>query len=159
MNKLGLVALSALLLIGGCASKKPSQTQDSGATGADELVLNGDSDSNKAGKIRTIYFPFNEVSLDSKAKSQLQSNADYLKANTAITIQVEGHCDERGSRQYNLALGERRAKAVKDYLKALGIKADRIETMSWGNEKPVSDGNSEDAWSQNRRANFVITAK
>lgn len=159
MKNVGLFVLSALLLIGGCASKKPSQTQDSSTSGADELVLNGDSDSNKAGKIRTIYFPYNEVTLDSKAKSQLAANADYLKANTAITVQVEGHCDERGSRQYNLALGERRAKAVKDYLKAMGVKADRIETMSWGNEKPVSDGNSEDAWSQNRRANFVIIAK
>lgn len=159
MKNVGLFVLSALLLIGGCASKKPSQTQDSSTSGTDELVLNGDSDSNKAGKMRTIYFPFNEVTLDSKAKSQLAANADYLNANTAITVQVEGHCDERGSRQYNLALGERRAKAVKDYLKAMGVKADRIETMSWGNEKPVSDGNSEDAWSQNRRANFVITAK
>ena len=89
----------------------------------------------------------------------MQANADFLKSNTKVDIQVEGHCDERGGRQYNLALGERRAKAVRDYLVALGVESKRISTISYGNERPISEGHDESAWSKNRRANFVVTAK
>jgi peptidoglycan-associated lipoprotein len=153
------------LLAVGCASKKPKNAQDDGAMGADgsnkglSLELNGDSDNGKAGGLQTVYFGFDSSNLDSETKSAVKANAEYLKANTNVDVQIEGHTDERGGRQYNLALGERRAKAVRDHLVALGIKAKRISTVSYGSERPKADGNDESAWSQNRRANFVVTAK
>ena len=149
----------------GCASKKPTNSQDDAAADADgannglALELNGDSDSGKAGGLQTVFFAFDSSTLDGSAKSAMQSNADFMKSNTNVDIQVEGHCDERGGRQYNLALGERRAKAVRDYLVALGVAAKRISVISYGNERPVAEGHDESAWSKNRRANFVVTAK
>jgi peptidoglycan-associated lipoprotein len=149
----------------GCASKKPKNGQDGagkGANGANAgltLELNGDSDSGKAGGLKTIYFSFDSSNIESDTKDSLKENADYLKANTNIDVQVEGHCDERGSSQYNLALGERRAKAVRDYLVTLGVESKRITTVSYGSERPKAQGQDESAWSQNRRANFVVTAK
>jgi len=148
----------------GCASKKPSNSQD-GATGSNgsnnglSLELNGDSDNGKAGGLQTVFFGFDSSNLEADTKSSLKSNADFLKSNPSVDVQVEGHCDERGGRQYNLALGERRAKAVRDYLIALGVQSKRISTISYGSERPKAEGHDESAWSQNRRANFVITAK
>ena len=161
-------AFFSTLLVGflavGCASNRPKNAQDgaAGANGANTgltLELNGDSDSNTAGGLQTVYFDFNSSTLGSTTKESLKSNAAFLKANASVDIQVEGHCDERGGRQYNLALGERRAKAVRDYLVASGIPAKRITTISYGNERPVAEGHDESAWSKNRRANFVVTAK
>lgn len=149
----------------GCASKKPNNTQDAGAEGADgansglTLELSGDSDSNTAGGLQTVFFDFNSSNLGSSAKQKLEENANYLKSNNSVDVQIEGHADERGGRQYNLALGERRAKTVRDYLVALGVEAKRISTISYGNERPVAEGHDESAWSRNRRANFVVTAK
>lgn len=156
--------LMVAFLAVGCASNKPKNAQD-GATGADganaglTLELNGDSDSNKAGGLKTVFFAFDSSSIEGDTKAALQNNADYLKTNANVDVQVEGHCDERGGRQYNLALGERRAKAVRDYLVALGVESKRISTISYGSERPKADGSDESAWSQNRRANFVVTAK
>lgn len=157
--------LMVALLAVGCSSNRPKNGQDAGAEGANganngmTLELNGDSDSNKAGGLQTVFFAFDSSSLDSAAKSTMQTNADFLKANAKVDIQVEGHCDERGGRQYNLALGERRAKAIRDYLVALGVESKRVSTISYGNERPVSEGHDESGWSKNRRANFVVTAK
>lgn len=149
----------------GCSSK-PKNAQDGAvATNADgansglTLELNGDSDSSKAGGLRTVYFGFDSSTLDGEAKSTMQANAEFLTANASVDIQVEGHCDERGGRQYNLALGERRAKAVRDHLVALGVAAKRVSVVSYGNERPAAEGHDESAWSKNRRGNFVITAK
>jgi peptidoglycan-associated lipoprotein len=151
------------LLAVGCASKKPKNNQDGAdATGANAgltLELNGDSDNAKAGGLQTVFFALDSSNLESDTKSALESNANYLKSNSNVDVQVEGHCDERGGRQYNLALGERRAKAVRDYLVALGVESKRISTISYGSERPKLEGHDEAAWSQNRRANFVITAK
>ena len=148
-----------------CASKKPKNAQDDAATGAEgdnagmTLELNGDSDSGKAGGLQTVYFAFDSSNLDREAKQTLDANAEYLKANQNVDVQVEGHTDERGGRQYNLALGERRAKSVRDYLVALGVKAQRLSTISYGSERPKAEGSDETSWAQNRRANFVVTAK
>jgi peptidoglycan-associated lipoprotein len=153
------------LLAVGCASNKPKNNQDGAANGADganaglSLELNGDSDSGKAGGLKTVYFGFDSSSLETDTKDALKANADFLKANANVDVQVEGHCDERGGRQYNLALGERRAKAVRDYLVALGVESKRISTISYGSERPKAQGSDEAAWAQNRRANFVVTAK
>ena len=98
-----------------------------------------------------VFFGFDQFSLSNDARSSLDKQAAWLKANPGVTIRVEGHCDERGTREYNLALGERRANAVKDYLSANGVNTDRIVTISWGKEKPVANGSNEAAWRQNRR--------
>ena len=123
------------------------------------LELNADSDSGKAGALQTVYFDYNTAALRSDAKTALKANADFLKANTTVEVQIEGHCDERGSVQYNIALGENRAKSVKGYLTALGIAAKRLSTISFGKERPVAFGHDETAWSKNRRGNFVVTTK
>ncbi len=121
--------------------------------------VNADSDSGQAGPLQTVRFPFNSAEITADTKAALDANADFLKEHPSVQIQVEGHCDERGGVQYNIALGEKRAKRVKDYLVSLGIEANRITTISFGKERPVAFGHDESAWAQNRRANFVVTAK
>ena len=121
--------------------------------------INGDSDSKKAGGLVTVYFDYNSATLRGDTTDALQENLKFLKSNPTVKVQVEGHCDERGSVQFNLALGEKRAKSVRDYLLANGIENGRITTISLGKERPVAFGHEEGAWSQNRRGNFVITAK
>lgn len=159
-------SLVALFLAVGCSSSKPKNSQDDGsAVGSDgdnaglSLELNGSSDTGKAGGLQTVYFPFDSSAVEGETKSTLTSNADFLKKMASVDIQVEGHCDERGGRQYNLALGERRAKAVRDVLVALGVPAKRISVVSYGSERPAAEGSDESSWAKNRRANFVITAK
>jgi peptidoglycan-associated lipoprotein len=154
-----LISLVLLLSLFACSSK-PKNKQTSGTNKEDaSFMVNGSSDSGSAGGLQTIFFSLDSSNLDMPAKKTLKDNADFLKANSDVSVQIEGHCDERGGRQYNLALGERRAKAVKDYLNALGIKPARVTTISYGNERPLEEGSNERSWSKNRRANFVITGK
>ena len=160
------MALLALGLVG-CSStpeKKAGDNADAESlvtdnTEATNLELNGSSDDNTAGPLRTIYFDYNSSALTSAAKQTLEENAQWLKLSDRITIEIEGHCDERGGVQYNIALGEKRANRVKGFLSALGIDAARITTISYGKDRPNAYGHDEEAWSKNRRANFVITAK
>jgi len=105
--------------------------------------------------LQAVYFAFDSSTLSEEARTGLTKNADFLKTQGA-KVKIEGNCDERGSDDYNLALGERRAKAAKDYLVNLGIPADRLSTISYGKEKPAVDGHDEAAWSKNRRDDFVI---
>lgn len=105
-----------------------------------------------------VYFDFDKYSLKPEARTTLEKQAAWLKANPQVRITIEGHCDERGTREYNLALGERRANAVKDYLAALGISLDRMKTISFGKERPIALGSNEAAWAQNRRAVTEIAA-
>lgn len=152
------VICALLLTLTACSSKKPAKTSTPDQATVDELVLNGNSDDNKAGGLRTVHFAYNADQLDSSAKETLKANADYLAHHKTIAIQIEGHCDERGGRQFNLALGERRAKAIREYLRALGVKAFRMKTFSWGNEKPLDESGSESGMARNRRGTFVIIA-
>lgn len=164
-NGLFAVLLTLSLALAGCSSN----SKKAEGSGSDSLVddaaqnfsleLNGASDSNTAGPLQTIYFDFDSSSLTAAAKATLEENANWLKVSDKVDIQIEGHCDERGGHQYNLALGERRARSVKDYLAALGVNGARVTVISYGKEKPVAFGHDEGAWSKNRRANFVITAK
>lgn len=159
-----LVLMLALGIASCSSSKKGGEGSDDtvvDGAGGDGLALelNGSSDDMTAGGLSTIYFNFNSARLSDIARQTLQANADYLKANQNIDIQVEGHADERGGIQYNLSLGEKRAKSVKDYLVALGVESGRITTISYGKEKPIAFGHDEQSWSKNRRANFTITAK
>ena len=101
-----------------------------------------------------IYFDFDQYTLTTAAKDQLASNAALLKAAPAIKVQIEGHCDERGSDEYNLALGEKRALSTKNYMVSLGVGAGRMSIISYGEELPLDSTNSETAWTKNRRAEF-----
>jgi peptidoglycan-associated lipoprotein len=103
----------------------------------------------------TVYFGFNESSLTDEGRAALNNNAEYLRHHQDQRIQVEGHCDSRGSTEYNLALGERRAMAVRKYLVKLGVNPTRLEIISYGEERPVNPSQNEEAWNQNRRAEFL----
>ena len=106
-----------------------------------------------------VFFPLDSSDLPDEARASLQKNTEYLKRWNSLKISVEGHCDERGTAEYNLALGELRAIAVKNYLVSLGIAPSRILTVSYGKEFPFDPAHHEAAWAKNRRAHFVITSK
>jgi peptidoglycan-associated lipoprotein len=106
-----------------------------------------------------VYFAFDESALSDDARGKLSRNADLLKAQGRLNLTIEGHCDERGTSEYNLALGERRASAVKSYLSSLGVGGDRMRTLSYGSERPACTEHEESCWSQNRRAHMVITGR
>lgn len=108
-------------------------------------------------KFETVYFDFDKADLRQDARDVLSKNAEtILKSLAGAKVQIEGHCDERGSAEYNLALGENRAKSVQKYLTTLGVKADKLSIISYGKEKPAVQGNDEASWAKNRRAEFVI---
>lgn len=106
---------------------------------------------------KAVFFAFDDYTLSMDAQATLNQFAESLKSNKAAVVQIEGHCDERGSIEYNLALGERRAQSVKNYLAQLGVEGARLTTISYGEEKPAADGHDESAWSRNRRAEFVVS--
>lgn len=107
-------------------------------------------------KVEDVFFDYDKYSLKPEAKATLEMNAKELKMNTAMGIVIEGHCDERGTEDYNMALGEKRAKAAKDYLASLGVAASRMTVISYGESRPFDPGKSESAWAKNRRAHFVM---
>ena len=111
------------------------------------------------GYIQDAFFDFNESTLSSEAQSALTASADWLKKNGQYNLLIEGHCDERGTEQYNLALGDRRANTAKQYLATLGVDAGRIRTVSYGEERPFDGGHDESAWGKNRRAHLVLVGK
>ena len=165
--KLTTILMTLLLTAGlmtSCGSSKKKNNGEAEAYAEDNkiarsLEINGDSDSGRAGDMKTVYFAYNSSNLTSFAKATLDNNAKFLVANASVQIQIEGHCDERGGVEYNLALGEKRARTVKQYLGAMGVDASRVTIVSFGKERPIEFGHTETAWSKNRRANFVITAK
>jgi peptidoglycan-associated lipoprotein len=106
-----------------------------------------------------VYFDYDEASLSDDARSKLARNADLLRGAPQFSLTIEGHCDERGTNEYNLALGERRANAARDYLASLGVAGDRMRTISYGEERPVCTESEESCWSQNRRAHMVVTGR
>jgi peptidoglycan-associated lipoprotein len=114
---------------------------------------------NKNSPFQPVFFPLDSYQVDSLGQQALNADAAILKKNTGWVITIEGHCDERGTAEYNLALGEKRALAAKTYLVSLGIPADRLRTVSYGKEFPFDPGHDESAWSKNRRAHFVVTSK
>ncbi|WP_259782788.1 peptidoglycan-associated lipoprotein Pal [Aestuariispira ectoiniformans] len=162
-----LSLLAALFLVAACstgADESASGSSDGGAT-ASSAGSNGSSVSSSgvddvvAGSEREflvkvgdrVFFNFDESNLRSNAQDTLAKQAAWLLKYPQVMIQVEGHCDERGTREYNLALGERRANSVKEYLVSLGVSADRISTISYGKERPAVEGSNAEAWAQNRR--------
>ena len=114
---------------------------------------------NARGYLTDIFFDTDRFDLTAAGRDSLAKNAAWLQRHSSISILVEGHCDERNTREYNLALGERRASAVRDYLVFLGIAPQRIQTISYGEERPFARGHDESAWKLNRRSHFVIVAR
>ena len=115
-------------------------------------------DLNRSAPLPPVYFAYDSDELDGTAQQVLNQNAETLKKNPSWIVSVEGHTDERGTAEYNLALGERRALSARTYLVSLGIAADRLRTVSYGKEFPFDTGHDEAAWSNNRRAHFMVTA-
>jgi peptidoglycan-associated lipoprotein len=116
-------------------------------------------DINKKAILKPVFFLYDSDELDEASRKTLDANAQILKEYRAWVLTVEGHCDERGTPEYNLSLGDRRAQAAKNYLLSLGIGAERLKTVSYGKEFPFNPGHDEGAWQQNRRAQFMVTAK
>jgi len=161
MRHLLLAFIMGSLVFGlGCGSKKKKADADPGSIDSEISSRDGaydslGSDSGNIKGLNSIFFEYDRAALTTNTRKRLAENADWIKSQKDLTIQVEGHCDARGSVEYNLALGERRAKAVKNYLVSLGINAKRLTIISYGKEKPLSSGDSESDLSKNRRANFV----
>jgi len=105
---------------------------------------------------RDVHFAFDSYTLSHEAKAVLEQKANWLSERSGVAVQIEGHCDERGTTAYNLALGERRANSVKQYLATLGVQTARLSTISYGEELPADSGHNEEAWAKNRRAHFAI---
>ena len=126
---------------------------------SDELAGRNLEDLNRDNPLKPAFFQLDSADLDDEARTIVAANADVLKRYPQWVITIEGHCDERGTTEYNLALGERRAMAAKSYLQSLGVPADRLRTVSYGDEYPFDRTSSEVGWSRNRRAHFVISAK
>ena len=145
--KNGFLVIAASLILSACATQKKSgQTQGDVYTGTDsvEYLASGVKD--------RVFFATNETVLTTASRETLRKQAAWLRKNSKITIVLEGHADERVTREYNLALGERRANSAKDYLMTYGISSDRISVLSYGKERPVDSGSSPLAWSKNRRS-------
>ena len=148
--KNGFLILMACLVLTACATKKtsttPGQMQGDTYTGTDTVkeLAKGVPD--------RVFFATNETVLTTASRETLRKQAGWLRKNSDINVVLEGHADERGTREYNLALGERRANSAKDYLMTYGISSDRISVLSYGKERPVDSGSSPLAWSKNRRS-------
>jgi peptidoglycan-associated lipoprotein len=162
--------LAAVLLFSGCSSL--TKSGDSSASGEGATVSESGASTSGASQggawqgnpldnpdsplyTKTIYFDFDKSDIRDDSVSTLRAHADYLLSNSAVSITVEGHCDERGSREYNIGLGERRATAIRRFLEAEGVSGSQINTISYGEERPADPGHGESAWSMNRRGELV----
>jgi peptidoglycan-associated lipoprotein len=168
LRAVAVVSLGAMLAMGGCSSKKPAAIDGTnpngsqlGENGVDKSGGNSLEDWQKGkvggGPLSDIHFAYNEYTIEPQDGSVLKSNASWLQGHAQTRVQVEGHCDERGSEEYNIALGAKRAQAAKDYLVTLGIAGSRISTISYGKELPTCTEHDESCWSQNRRDHFAVS--
>ena len=153
-----LVATALAMTLAACSTPKPAPSEappvappvTTGGTTTSSIVP-GSAEDLRVNVGDTVHFGYNEYSINEDDRATLQRQATWLNKYPAIRVTVEGDCDERGTREYNLALGARRANAVKEYLVSLGVSAGRIETISYGKEHPVCTESTEDCWAQNRR--------
>ncbi len=153
-----LVALAstiAVLTLAGCADDQESVEEPVQPSATEEPAT--PPEGADASAAQTIYFAFDDYTLSMDAQESLNSLASTMKSSDSVVVQIEGHCDERGSIEYNIALGQRRAFSVQNHLVQLGIDSSRVSTISYGEEKPAVDGHDESAWGKNRRAEFVIS--
>lgn len=161
-----IVVVFALTIFTGCAEKKAvvtegtAQEQAASAQSAattKEQSAKVEPAATAETAVKDIFFEFDKSNISPDAREILKANADFLLKNGNSKVVIEGHCDERGTAEYNMALGQRRAQETKNYLVNLGIKEPRIKTISYGEERPFDPGHNEDAWAKNRRAHFVVT--
>ena len=174
-KSLTIAALAtALVLSAGCAKKKPAElppapgsetgagTESGAGTGAGTGTVGGAAiPGSRADFLQNVtadrvFFATDSHTLDAEARAVLDTQAAWLTRNSGVRVTIEGHADERGTREYNLALGDRRANAAKNYLASRGIDAARMTTISWGKERPEAEGSDESAWARNRRAVTVL---
>lgn len=167
------MTIAMAFTLASCASKKKAAEGEGDGIAATEEGVNPDagittkemtfdavgSDSGTIKGLHTINFDYDQATLSSQSRRLLAENAEWIKRNRDVILQIEGHCDSRGTVEYNLALGERRAKSVKNYLTTLGVESKRLSIISYGKEKPIATGDSEDSFYRNRRANFVPLPK
>lgn len=161
---MSFAALTAALLLAGCTTPKqaentpPPQTGGSSAPpAAMSSIVPGSAEDLRVNVGDTVHFAYNAYNIEDNDKGTLQRQATWLSKYPSIRVTVEGDCDERGTREYNLALGARRANAVKEYLVSLGVSAARVETISYGKEHPVCSESTEDCYAQNRRGVTAIS--
>lgn len=169
-----LAILAAAALIAGCETAPEETAASAGAGGSGQPAVSSQTSTSTAPAQRVgpvpgskedfvvnvgdrVFFDFDKYNLTPDAQATLKKQATWLQKFPNVSVTVEGHCDERGTREYNLALGERRAAAVKDYLSALGVARTRVSTISYGKERPVALGHNEAAWAQNRRGVTTLT--
>src|SRR5215510_11559234 len=161
-----------VLSVSGCPKKTPPPSESTlGPTGGGpelgEHALPPPSDQGKrvedrlagggeSGPLQDIHFNYDSFELSSEARDILRSNANWLQSNMQVKVEIEGHCDDRGTVEYNLALGAKRAKAARDYLVSLGISPERMSTISYGEELPLCHDSNESCWQQNRRVHFLV---
>ena len=148
--KNGFLILVACLVLSACATKK--STENTGQLQGDVYTGSDSVEYLASGVPDRVFFATNETVLTTASRETLRKQASWLRKNSDINVIVEGHADERGTREYNLALGERRANSAKDYLMTYGISSDRISVLSYGKEKPVDSGSNPLSWSKNRRS-------
>lgn len=160
----GLLVI-AMVTCAGCSSKSAvsdtDASQSSSSRGATSTAGQAGNrgygfDEWQTGPIGDVFFDYDSSILSTEAQERLTQNAAWMKSNAGKSVLIEGHCDDRGTSEYNIALGERRAVTAKEYLERLGIASSRLETITYGEERPFDKGQGEDAWAKNRRAHFVL---
>lgn len=158
-----IILFAALLVVTGCSKKKAEDNLAGGDTSditSQPLAFDPmGSDSGGIAGLNSIHFDYDSTTLTADAKGKLAQNAEWIKSHAGTVVQIEGHCDARGSNEYNLTLGERRANAVKSYLQGLGVDAGQMSVISYGEEKLIAMGDTEADHGKNRRANFVPGSK
>jgi peptidoglycan-associated lipoprotein len=186
LNVLILVVMALAITVGACAKKKPPVARPTTPPGgvdtttrppappepvaeptpvppepvaSDDIAGRDIDDINKNSPFQPVFFALDSAEIDAPGQQALNANAEILKKYPTWVITIEGHADERGTAEYNLALGERRAVAARTYMLSLGVPADRLRTVSYGKEFPFDPGHDEAAWRKNRRAQFVLTSK
>jgi peptidoglycan-associated lipoprotein len=165
---LKLVVAAAVVALVGCTTKPPAATEappagpppGAGETGpvTESNIIPGSAEDLRVNVGDTVHFDYDRYQLRDEDRNLLQRQAGWLQKYPQVRVTVEGHCDERGTREYNLALGARRANAVKEYLVSLGVSSGRVDTISYGKERPVCTQSSEDCWAQNRRGVTTVTS-
>jgi len=161
--KILVLALFLGLFLGGCSSKAPEPTKPrttSGLGSAESLDTEPSEvvytmEGRTSGPMLPVYFSFDSATIEGDQVSRVEKNSDFIKEKSDIQVRIEGNCDPRGTSEYNLALGERRAQSAKKYLINLGVNGKNLTTISWGEEKLLLYGHDELSWAQNRRADFV----
>ena len=177
-QRLGLLSAVVSMGLAACSTKPPMQSAAPAPTTAptvvrleptpappppaprpaEEALPSSVDEINRRGYLADAFFQLDDASIEPSERDRLAKDAAWLRAHPSVAVRIEGHCDERGTEAYNMALGERRAAAVREYLEAAGIRESRLAILSYGKEHPFSAGHEESAWAQNRRSHFVVTA-